>query len=162
MRSVRSVRSCARAWVRPTVTHWRVCTSHGTPYAWRGCVLDHESLTFLVAWFDLSGLPQGFSGPAWRLLCVRMHGGWRLCSPVLLLRLCMCNKARLFTPPRRSFCFYVDKQRRRSGLAHLFYSSIYRACTVYCTVICSYVLLLHAYSPFGWVANSWPGLLKLT
>ena len=95
MRSVRSVRSCARAWVRPTVTHWRVCTSHGTPYAWRGCVLDHESLTCLVAWFDLSGLripremgprraglcpPFIGDGPGYLRVSVALPGGCCVCA----------------------------------------------------------------------------------
>lgn len=69
---------------------------------------------------------------AWRLLRVCMHGGWRAllsCSRLLRCMHVMCNKARLSIPPRRSFCFYMGKQRRRSQAKPRSFVSFHSICT---------------------------------
>lgn len=104
-----------------------------------------------------SGLSQGSEAPSqtvslrlllclclcWAVLCcarARMHG-----ASGFLLRLCMCNKARFFIPPRRSFCFlHAQTNKLKETIRRRPFVFFISASTPTCGCIpCSPVVCVH-------------------
>ena len=106
---------CARACGEGALATWCLL-DHGLTLSW---VVDVVGLVEMSArlsthYWSWSG-PQEFRDSE---RCSALALPWLLTrSSLAPSRMCKCNKARLSIPRRRSFCFYVDKQKRDRWLA---------------------------------------------